>query len=122
VPLGRYFHQIPHNFQKADAPADSGELALAFTDLIQQLWAAGDQAVDARRFKVCLAAHRLAYCQVLQEAMLRFAPRYSGGQEQDTADFWLTLQQGLHQALNRARPQAPDEAVDYAGNTEKVHK
>ncbi|XP_042476654.1 ubiquitin carboxyl-terminal hydrolase 8-like isoform X2 [Macadamia integrifolia] len=74
-----------------------GELALAFGDLLQKLWAPGAAPVTPRVFKSKLA---------------HFAPQFSGFNQHDSQELLAFLLDGLHEDLNRVKCKPYIEAKD----------
>ncbi|KAI4343170.1 hypothetical protein MLD38_027704 [Melastoma candidum] len=81
-----------------------GELALAFGELLRQLWSSGRTSVPPRAFKGKLA---------------RFAPQFSGYNQHDSQELLAFLLDGLHEDLNRVKRKPYLEAKDSNGRPDK---
>ncbi|KAI5445257.1 variant 6, Ubiquitin carboxyl-terminal hydrolase 9 [Lathyrus oleraceus] len=108
-PLVEFFLQDYNDEINRDNPLGmSGELALAFGDLLRKLWSSGRTAIAPRAFKGKLA---------------RFAPQFSGYNQHDSQELLAFLLDGLHEDLNRVKQKPyiemkdsdnrPDEEVAY---------
>ncbi|KAL7596268.1 hypothetical protein Lser_V15G28628 [Lactuca serriola] len=82
----------------------NGKLALAFGDLLRQLWTPGATAVAPRAFKSRLAG---------------FAPQFSGYNQHDSQEFLAFLLDGLHEDLNRVKIKPYNEIKDVDGISDK---
>nr|GEW19023.1 ubiquitin specific protease domain protein [Tanacetum cinerariifolium] len=78
----------------------NGKLALAFGDLLRQLWTPGATAVGPRAFKSRLSA---------------FAPQFSGYNQHDSQEFLSFILDGLHEDLNRVKIKPYNEIKDVDG-------
>ncbi|KAE8683924.1 Ubiquitin carboxyl-terminal hydrolase 9 [Hibiscus syriacus] len=78
----------------------SGELALAFGDLLRKLWSSGQTAIAPRVFKGKLS---------------RFAPQFSGYNQHDSQELLAFLLDGLHEDLNRVKQKPYIEMKDSDG-------
>ncbi|MQM01055.1 hypothetical protein Taro_033807 [Colocasia esculenta] len=81
-----------------------GELAVAFGDLLRQLWSSGGMSVAPRLFKGKLA---------------RFAPQFSGYNQHDSQELLAFLLDGLHEDLNRVKNKPYIEAKDANGRSDE---
>ncbi|XP_010535731.1 PREDICTED: ubiquitin carboxyl-terminal hydrolase 8 isoform X2 [Tarenaya hassleriana] len=98
--LGEYSREI-----NLDNPLGmKGEIALAFGDLLRNLWAPGASTVAPRTFKAKLA---------------RFAPQFSGFNQHDSQELLAFLLDGLHEDLNRVRCKPYVETKDADGRPDK---
>ncbi|KAL6966699.1 Ubiquitin carboxyl-terminal hydrolase 8 [Sarracenia purpurea var. burkii] len=98
--LGDYSREINH-----DNPLGmDGEIALAFGDLLRNLWAPGATPVTPRIFKSKLA---------------RFAPQFSGFNQHDSQELLAFLLDGLHEDLNRVKCKPYAEAKDGDGRPDE---
>lgn len=92
-----------------------GELAIAFGDLLRELWSSERSSVAPRTFKSTLA---------------RFAPQFIGYNQHDSQELLAFLLDGLHEDLNRVRKKPYVEAKDpngrpdeeYADECWEIHK
>ncbi|KAI3523118.1 hypothetical protein L1887_01175 [Cichorium endivia] len=82
----------------------NGKLALAFGDLLRQLWTPGATYVAPRAFKSRLAG---------------FAPQFSGYNQHDSQEFLAFLLDGLHEDLNRVKIKPYNEIKDVDGISDK---
>jgi ubiquitin carboxyl-terminal hydrolase 4/11/15 len=82
-----------------------GEIAKAFADLLAQLWSGNQSSVAPRSFKTQVG---------------RFAPQFSGYQQQDSQELLAFLLDGLHEDLNRIKKKPYIEIKDANGRPDKV--
>ncbi|XP_050908110.1 ubiquitin carboxyl-terminal hydrolase 8 [Lathyrus oleraceus] len=82
----------------------SGELALAFGDLLRMLWVPGASPVAPRLFKMKLA---------------NFAPQFSGYMQHDSQELLAFLLDGLHEDLNRVKRKPYHEVKDADGRPDE---
>uniref|UniRef100_A0A3B3C6E1 Ubiquitin carboxyl-terminal hydrolase n=2 Tax=Oryzias melastigma TaxID=30732 RepID=A0A3B3C6E1_ORYME len=82
-----------------------GEIARAYADLIKQLWSGKYSYVTPRPFKTQVG---------------RFAPQFSGYQQQDSHELLAFLLDGLHEDLNRIRKKPYIQLKDANGRPDKV--
>ncbi|PWA63478.1 ubiquitin specific protease domain protein [Artemisia annua] len=78
----------------------NGKLALAFGDLLRQLWTPGATEVAPRAFKSRLSA---------------FAPQFGGFNQHDSQEFLSFILDGLHEDLNRVKIKPYYEIKDVDG-------
>uniref|UniRef100_A0A674JI72 Ubiquitin carboxyl-terminal hydrolase n=1 Tax=Terrapene triunguis TaxID=2587831 RepID=A0A674JI72_9SAUR len=106
-PLTEYFlndkYQDELNF---DNPLGMrGEIAKAYAELIKQMWSGKYSYVTPRAFKTQVG---------------RFAPQFSGYQQQDCQELLAFLLDGLHEDLNRIRKKPYIQLKDADGRPDKV--
>uniref|UniRef100_A0A8C0U360 Ubiquitin carboxyl-terminal hydrolase n=1 Tax=Cyanistes caeruleus TaxID=156563 RepID=A0A8C0U360_CYACU len=77
-----------------------GEIAEAYADLIKQMWSGRQSHVAPRMFKTQVG---------------RFAPQFSGYQQQDSQELLAFLLDGLHEDLNRVKKKPYLELKDANG-------
>ncbi|KAM8974589.1 ubiquitin carboxyl-terminal hydrolase 15 isoform 2-T2 [Pelodytes ibericus] len=82
-----------------------GEIAKAYADLIKQMWSGKYSYVTPRAFKTQVG---------------RFAPQFSGYQQQDCQELLAFLLDGLHEDLNRIRKKPYIQLKDADGRPDKV--
>ncbi|XP_060948337.1 ubiquitin carboxyl-terminal hydrolase 15-like isoform X2 [Limanda limanda] len=82
-----------------------GEIARAYSELIKQLWSGKYSYVTPRPFKTQVG---------------RFAPQFSGYQQQDSHELLAFLLDGLHEDLNRIRKKPYIQLKDANGRPDKV--
>ncbi|KAI7792214.1 putative ubiquitin carboxyl-terminal hydrolase 15-like, partial [Triplophysa rosa] len=82
-----------------------GEIAKAYAELIKQLWLDKYSYVTPRPFKTQVG---------------RFAPQFSGYQQQDSHELLAFLLDGLHEDLNRIRKKPYIQLKDADGRPDKV--
>ncbi|XP_056604877.1 ubiquitin carboxyl-terminal hydrolase 15-like isoform X2 [Triplophysa dalaica] len=82
-----------------------GEIAKAYAELIKQLWSGKYSYVTPRPFKTQVG---------------RFAPQFSGYQQQDSHELLAFLLDGLHEDLNRIRKKPYIQVNDADGRPDKV--
>lgn len=90
IPLTEYFLQDIHlNEINADNPLGmGGQIAKSYGDLIKAMWSGCHPCLAPREFKMAVG---------------RFAPQFSGFQQQDCQELMAFLLDGLHEDLNRIR-------------------
>lgn len=102
VPLTEYF--ISGNYKdelNCDNPLGMrGEIAKAYASLLHQLWNENYSSVAPRPFKMQVG---------------RFAPQFSGYQQQDSQELLAFLLDGLHEDLNRVKKKPYVELKDADG-------
>uniref|UniRef100_A0A8C8S2H3 Ubiquitin carboxyl-terminal hydrolase n=1 Tax=Pelusios castaneus TaxID=367368 RepID=A0A8C8S2H3_9SAUR len=106
-PLTEYFlndkYQDELNF---DNPLGMrGEIAKSYAELIKQMWSGKYSYVTPRAFKTQVG---------------RFAPQFSGYQQQDCQELLAFLLDGLHEDLNRIRKKPYIQLKDADGRPDKV--
>nr|KAF6335986.1 ubiquitin specific peptidase 4 [Pipistrellus kuhlii] len=82
-----------------------GEIAEAYAELIKQMWSGRDAHVAPRMFKTQVG---------------RFAPQFSGYQQQDSQELLAFLLDGLHEDLNRVKKKPYLELQDANGRPDAV--
>uniref|UniRef100_A0A8C5MHD4 Ubiquitin carboxyl-terminal hydrolase n=1 Tax=Leptobrachium leishanense TaxID=445787 RepID=A0A8C5MHD4_9ANUR len=82
-----------------------GEIAKSYADLIKQMWSGKYSYVTPRAFKTQVG---------------RFAPQFSGYQQQDCQELLAFLLDGLHEDLNRIRKKPYIQLKDADGRPDKV--
>ncbi|KAI4300924.1 hypothetical protein L6164_034250 [Bauhinia variegata] len=104
--FARYFRR--ENYQeeinKINPLGMVGELALAFGDLLQKLWAPSRTPIAPRSFKAKLA---------------RFAPQFSGHNQHDSQELLAFLLDGLHEDLNRVKQKPYIKSRDADGRRDE---
>ncbi|XP_067906463.1 ubiquitin carboxyl-terminal hydrolase 15-like isoform X9 [Heterodontus francisci] len=84
-----------------------GEIANAYADLIKQMWSGKYSYVTPRAFKTQVG---------------RFAPQFSGYQQQDSQELLAFLLDGLHEDLNRIRKKPYIQLKDAEGRPDEGSK
>jgi len=85
----------------ADNPLGmKGEIATSFAELIRNMWSGKHSYTVPRNFKIAVG---------------RFAPQFSGYQQQDSQELMAFLLDGLHEDLNRIKKKPYIELKDYDG-------
>ncbi len=82
-----------------------GEIARAFGELIKSLWSGRYSFFVPRNFKTAVG---------------RFAPQFSGYQQQDSQELLTFLLDGLHEDLNRIKKKPYLELKDSDGRPDEV--
>ncbi|XP_062977133.1 ubiquitin carboxyl-terminal hydrolase 4 isoform X4 [Elgaria multicarinata webbii] len=82
-----------------------GEIAEAYAELIKQMWSGRHSHVAPRMFKTQVG---------------RFAPQFSGYQQQDSQELLAFLLDGLHEDLNRVKKKPYLELKDANGRPDSV--
>jgi len=83
----------------------NGKIAEAYADLMHQMWGGTQSSVTPRQFKMAVG---------------RFAPRFSGYQQQDSQELLAFLLDGLHEDLNRVKQKPYIEIPDDKGRPDEV--
>uniref|UniRef100_A0A3Q2CBG1 Ubiquitin carboxyl-terminal hydrolase n=1 Tax=Cyprinodon variegatus TaxID=28743 RepID=A0A3Q2CBG1_CYPVA len=106
-PLTEYFLKDKYRDElNEDNPLGmKGEIARAYAELIKQLWSGKYSYVTPRPFKTQVG---------------RFAPQFSGYQQQDSHELLAFLLDGLHEDLNRIRKKPYIQLKDANGRPDKV--
>lgn len=87
-PLTDYFLSDSHipDINEKNPLGMNGQIARAYATLIKQMWSGNTSCLAPREFKMVLG---------------RFAPQFSGFQQQDCQELMASLLDGLHEDLNR---------------------
>ncbi|XP_021563170.1 ubiquitin carboxyl-terminal hydrolase 4 isoform X4 [Carlito syrichta] len=107
APLTDYFLKDEYEIEiNRDNPLGmKGEIAEAYAELIKQMWSGRDAHVAPRMFKTQVG---------------RFAPQFSGYQQQDSQELLAFLLDGLHEDLNRVKRKPYLELKDANGRPDVV--
>ncbi|XP_005222807.1 ubiquitin carboxyl-terminal hydrolase 4 isoform X2 [Bos indicus] len=107
APLTDYFLKDEYEAEiNRDNPLGmKGEIAEAYAELIKQMWSGRDAHVAPRMFKTQVG---------------RFAPQFSGYQQQDSQELLAFLLDGLHEDLNRVKKKPYLELKDANGRPDAV--
>ncbi|XP_006873671.1 PREDICTED: ubiquitin carboxyl-terminal hydrolase 4 isoform X3 [Chrysochloris asiatica] len=107
APLTDYFLEDEYEAEiNRDNPLGmKGEIAEAYAELIKQMWSGRDTHVAPRVFKTQVG---------------RFAPQFSGYQQQDSQELLAFLLDGLHEDLNRVKKKPYLELKDANGRPDAV--
>lgn len=107
VPLTEYFISGHYKDElNCDNPLGMrGEIAKAYASLLHQLWNENYSSVAPRAFKMQVG---------------RFAPQFSGYQQQDSQELLAFLLDGLHEDLNRVKKKPYVELKDADGRLDDV--
>ncbi|KAF6313730.1 ubiquitin specific peptidase 4 [Rhinolophus ferrumequinum] len=107
APLTDYFLKDEYEAEiNRDNPLGmKGEIAEAYAELIKQMWSGRDAHVAPRMFKTQVG---------------RFAPQFSGYQQQDSQELLAFLLDGLHEDLNRVKKKPYLELQDANGRPDAV--
>lgn len=82
-----------------------GEIANAYAGLMHQMWSGRYSVISPRQFKTSVG---------------RFAPQFSGYQQQDSQELMAFLLDGLHEDLNRIKKKPYIELKDPEGMPDNV--
>ncbi|XP_034296931.1 ubiquitin carboxyl-terminal hydrolase 4 [Pantherophis guttatus] len=106
-PLTDYFLEDKYEAEiNQDNPLGMrGEIAEAYAELIKQMWSGRNSHVAPRMFKTQVG---------------RFAPQFSGYQQQDSQELLAFLLDGLHEDLNRVKKKPYLELKDANGRPDSV--
>ncbi|XAR70110.1 Ubiquitinyl hydrolase 1 [Bertholletia excelsa] len=103
-PLADYFlKDYTHEINRQNPLGLHGELALAFGELLRELWSS-QTPIAPRPFKGKLA---------------RFAPQFSGFNQHDSQELLAFLLDGLHEDLNRVKQKPYIETKDSDGRPDE---
>ena len=80
-----------------------GEIARAFGEMVKNMWSGRYTYVVPRNFKMAVG---------------RFAPQFSGYQQQDSQELLTFLLDGLHEDLNRIKKKPYIEMMDDNGRSD----
>uniref|UniRef100_A0A8C3X0Q8 Ubiquitin carboxyl-terminal hydrolase n=1 Tax=Catagonus wagneri TaxID=51154 RepID=A0A8C3X0Q8_9CETA len=107
APLTDYFLKDEYEAEiNRDNPLGmKGEIAEAYAELVKQMWSGRDAHVAPRMFKTQVG---------------RFAPQFSGYQQQDSQELLAFLLDGLHEDLNRVKKKPYLELKDANGRPDAV--
>uniref|UniRef100_A0A2K5DEW0 Ubiquitin carboxyl-terminal hydrolase 4 n=1 Tax=Aotus nancymaae TaxID=37293 RepID=A0A2K5DEW0_AOTNA len=107
APLTDYFlkDEYEAEINRINPLGMKGEIAEAYADLIKQMWSGRDAHVAPRMFKTQVG---------------RFAPQFSGYQQQDSQELLAFLLDGLHEDLNRVKKKPYLELKDANGRPDLV--
>ncbi|XP_001367983.1 ubiquitin carboxyl-terminal hydrolase 4 isoform X2 [Monodelphis domestica] len=107
APLTEYFLKDKYEAEiNRDNPLGmKGEIAEAYAELIKQMWSGRNTQVAPRMFKTQVG---------------RFAPQFSGYQQQDSQELLAFLLDGLHEDLNRVKKKPYLELKDANGRPDLV--
>ena len=97
---GRYKSQL--NYE--NPLGRKGELAEAYADLINEMWSGSNNYTMPRNFKLQIG---------------RFAPQFTGFQQQDSHELLAFLLDGLHEDLNRIIKKPYVEMGSHVGKTDQ---
>jgi ubiquitin carboxyl-terminal hydrolase 4/11/15 len=106
-PLMKYFvsNTYKHDINTTNPLGMHGKIAEAFAELLHQLWNGQNHFVIPRAFKMQVG---------------RFAPQFSGYQQQDSHELLAFLLDGLHEDLNRVKQKPYIEMQDDKGRPDEV--
>ncbi|XP_078137712.1 ubiquitin carboxyl-terminal hydrolase 15 isoform X2 [Sander vitreus] len=106
-PLTEYFlkDKFTEELNEDNPLGMKGEIARVYAELIKQLWSGKFSYVTPRPFKTQVG---------------RFAPQFSGYQQQDSHELLAFLLDGLHEDLNRIRKKPYIQLKDANGRPDKV--
>ncbi|XP_045153549.1 ubiquitin carboxyl-terminal hydrolase 4 isoform X2 [Echinops telfairi] len=107
APLTDYFlkDEYEAEINRENPLGMKGEIAEAYAELIKQMWSGRDTHVAPRMFKTQVG---------------RFAPQFSGYQQQDSQELLAFLLDGLHEDLNRVKKKPYLELRDANGRPDAV--
>uniref|UniRef100_A0A2K5RDJ2 Ubiquitin carboxyl-terminal hydrolase n=1 Tax=Cebus imitator TaxID=2715852 RepID=A0A2K5RDJ2_CEBIM len=107
APLTDYFlkDEYEAEINRINPLGMKGEIAEAYAELIKQMWSGRDAHVAPRMFKTQVG---------------RFAPQFSGYQQQDSQELLAFLLDGLHEDLNRVKKKPYLELKDANGRPDSV--
>uniref|UniRef100_A0A7M5VFF9 Ubiquitin carboxyl-terminal hydrolase n=2 Tax=Clytia hemisphaerica TaxID=252671 RepID=A0A7M5VFF9_9CNID len=107
TPLMKYFLANTHKSElnPTNPLGMNGKVAEGYADLMHQMWSGNQSHVSPRQFKMTVG---------------RFAPRFSGYQQQDSQELLAFLLDGLHEDLNRVKQKPYIEIPDDKGRADEV--
>eukprot|EP00794_Sanderia_malayensis_P007084 gene7084-7884_t len=102
TPLTKYFiaDNYKHELNPQNPLGMRGEIAKAYADLMHHMWSGYNSFVSPRNFKMAVG---------------RFAPQFSGYQQQDSHELLAFLLDGLHEDLNRVKKKPYVEIPEHDG-------
>ncbi|XP_049588435.1 ubiquitin carboxyl-terminal hydrolase 4 isoform X2 [Syngnathus scovelli] len=106
-PLTEYFlnDQYEAEINRGNPLGMRGEIAEAYADLVKQMWLSRSSSVAPRTFKTQVG---------------RFAPQFSGYQQQDSQELLAFLLDGLHEDLNRVKKKPYLAQRDAEGRPDEI--
>uniref|UniRef100_A0A8C6VUG6 Ubiquitin carboxyl-terminal hydrolase n=1 Tax=Nothobranchius furzeri TaxID=105023 RepID=A0A8C6VUG6_NOTFU len=106
-PLTEYFlnDQYEAEINRENPLGMRGEIAEAYADLVKQMWMSRSTYVAPRTFKTQVG---------------RFAPQFSGYQQQDSQELLAFLLDGLHEDLNRVKKKPYLALRDAEGRPDEI--
>uniref|UniRef100_A0A7N9AVC8 Ubiquitin carboxyl-terminal hydrolase n=1 Tax=Mastacembelus armatus TaxID=205130 RepID=A0A7N9AVC8_9TELE len=106
-PLTEYFlnDQYEAEINRENPLGMRGEIAEAYADLVKQMWQSRSSYVAPRTFKTQVG---------------RFAPQFSGYQQQDSQELLAFLLDGLHEDLNRVKKKPYLALRDAEGRPDEI--
>ncbi|KAG7495009.1 ubiquitin carboxyl-terminal hydrolase 4 [Solea senegalensis] len=106
-PLTEYFltDQYEAEINRDNPLGMRGEIAEAYADLVKQMWMSRSSYVAPRTFKTQVG---------------RFAPQFSGYQQQDSQELLAFLLDGLHEDLNRVKKKPYLALRDAEGRPDEI--
>ncbi|KAL2091555.1 hypothetical protein ACEWY4_013818 [Coilia grayii] len=106
-PLTDYFlnDQYEVEINRENPLGMRGEIAEAYADLVKQMWLSRSSYVAPRTFKTQVG---------------RFAPQFSGYQQQDSQELLAFLLDGLHEDLNRVKKKPYLTLRDAEGRPDEI--
>lgn len=107
TPLMKYFlaQTYKHDLNPTNPLGMHGKVAEAYADLQNMMWSGQNSYVTPRQFKMVVG---------------RFAPQFSGYQQQDSQELLAFLLDGLHEDLNRVKQKPYIELQDDKGRCDEV--
>ncbi|KAM6981471.1 ubiquitin carboxyl-terminal hydrolase 4 [Aplochiton taeniatus] len=107
TPLTEYFldDQYEAEINRENPLGMRGEIAEAYADLVKQMWLSRSNYVAPRTFKTQVG---------------RFAPQFSGYQQQDSQELLAFLLDGLHEDLNRVKKKPYLAVRDAEGRPDEI--
>lgn len=140
-PLTEYFlnDQYEAEINRENPLGMSGEIAEAYADLVKQMWMSRSSYVAPRTFKVSQTNNLYENLYTLKKSQSkagkksntypfslpqtqvgRFAPQFSGYQQQDSQELLAFLLDGLHEDLNRVKKKPYLALRDAEGRLDEV--
>ena len=106
-PITEYFanDNYPEDINEDNPLGMQGEIARTFGELIKSIWSGRYSYVVPRNFKMAVG---------------RFAPQFSGYQQQDSQELLTFLLDGLHEDLNRIKKKPYIELKDSEDRADDV--
>lgn len=107
APLMKFFvsNTYKHDINPTNPLGMHGKIAEAFAELLHQMWNGQNHFVIPRAFKMQVG---------------RFAPQFSGYQQQDSHELLAFLLDGLHEDLNRVKQKPYIEMQDDKGRIDDI--
>jgi ubiquitin carboxyl-terminal hydrolase 4/11/15 len=105
--LNKYFvsDEYKREINESNPLGMGGQIAVAFGNLMKEMWSGRHTCITPREFKWTIG---------------KFAPQFSGYQQQDSQELIAYLLDGLHEDLNRILKKPVTEQVESKGRDDEI--